>query len=758
MTRLFLTAHPFTAPSESWDDDFVFQRAKDLPSVRMSESDDPPWSISTSKDWLADPLLTHHSISSLPPLDPHPSILRLQDWAEPGPSTPPKHALPHTENWDDDFEDKTNSPARQPPSRPHHRSPRLPEIPEPENWDDDIDGNRFVSPKKDQAWDSSDDEDGVDFADQEEDKTVTARPRRSPLGKFSSPPPMPPLPHPLESVGETFPGSPTMSVFSIPSGRESATYSSMAHLPLRAGSASALAMLPPSPPAQRERRRLRKKSRPPDNNVFELLDRQQDLAPLPSPPQPSSPSPGPADLPPSETSNSSRSSILSRIGSVKRWGVRKRFTSPGPSDPAEDLKAERDATPRATGFQPQSPSRTPSWFFRSSETPDSMPGSPLASANLELKHERSFKHLRAFAVVDSPTKKGRLRGAILGERSHDSGSPANPGVSPPSSPRHPRRPKSMQVPTASHPRTPRHASYGARSISRSTSHSSIDDANPESQGKEKEKAGHRGFMSGVRRISLVTGKKHRRNKSTATVADTDEPQLPPIPQIPLPTMDMAPSISSQLLPPIELQPPSPPRDQEPDEPRKSIASERSVSSTSGSLAAGIEPLLLQPSVAAKSTPSPPTITPRPSLSKSPTSSQSASLGRATQPPPASTVTGIVPRRNSLGDLKIPTRISRAQVGLKRDLGMVREFASEVESEYRNRSALTIAGAEPAFRSQRASNRISVSRGGSANHSSRAWTEQPTPRHISDVLQPSSSSFPRAVTYQPESFPRARGPL
>ena len=169
--------------------------------------------------------------------------------------------------------------------------------------------------------------------------------------------------HPLESVGETFPRSPTMSVFSIPSGRESATYSSVAHLPLRAGSPSALAMLPPSPPAQRERRRLRKKSRPPDNNVFELLDRQQDIAPLPSPPQPSSPSPGPVDLPPSETSNSSRSSILSRIGSVKRWGVHKRFTSPGPSDTADDLKAERDATPRAPGFQPQTPSQTPSWFF-----------------------------------------------------------------------------------------------------------------------------------------------------------------------------------------------------------------------------------------------------------------------------------------------------------------------------------------------------------------------------------------------------------
>ena len=77
--------------------------------------------------------------------------------------------------------------------------------------------------------------------------------------------------------------------------------------------------------------------------------------------------------------------------------------------------------------------------------------------------------------------------------------------------------------------------------------------------------------------------------------------------------------------------------------------------------------------------------------------QSASLGRAT----AGGVVGVdgssgvgvsasdaaggnagasasVPRRNSLGDLKIPARISQAQVGLRRDLGMVREFAMNIE--------------------------------------------------------------------------------
>ena len=676
-------------PSESWDDDFVFQRAKDRPNNRNFDSYEPQWSMPTFKDWPIGTLHTRPSASSLSQLDGQPPIARLKEWAEPGPSTPPKHSIAQTENWDDDFEDKTDSPARQPASRPHHKRPKLPEIPD-ENWDDDIDAGKFVSPKKDQTWDSSDEEDGPDFADQEEDKTVTAHSRKATLSKSSPPPPLPQLPLSPVPPGEAFPGSPTMSVFSVPSGRDSATYSSVAHLPLRGG--ASLTMLPPSPPAQKGRRRLRKKSRPPDNNVFELLDREQDPTPLPSPPQPTTPNPAPADLPPSESSsNNPRSSILSRIGSVKRWGVRKRLTSPGPSDVvAADEQPGRDATPRAAAPQSQTPSRTPSWFFRSSDTPESTPGSPLGSATLELKHERSFKHLKAFAPVDSPTKtkQGRILGAMLGERSHDPGSASTLEGSPPASPGRPRRPKSMQVPTRVPPYVPRQASYGARSISRSTPHTSTEDFGRErvGKGKEKEKKkeeGHRGFMSGVRRISLVSGKKHKRTKSSGstTIEDADEPPSPAVPQILTPsTLTVTPSIAAQLLPPIELQPPSPPRELLADEPRRSMASERSIISTSESLA-GLESLLLQPAVDAKSLTS--SITPKPSPTKGPGSPQSASLGRATQPPPTSTVTGIVPRRNSLGDLKIPVRISQAQVGLKRDLGMVREFAAEVESEYRN---------------------------------------------------------------------------
>ncbi|KAJ7154074.1 hypothetical protein C8R46DRAFT_444865 [Mycena filopes] len=72
--------------------------------------------------------------------------------------------------------------------------------------------------------------------------------------------------------------------------------------------------------------------------------------------------------------------------------------------------------------------------------------------------------------------------------------------------------------------------------------------------------------------------------------------------------------------------------------------------------------------------------------KPPLSPNSASLGRSAVINPAVSAAAASPvgsgvgsmRRNSLGDLKIPARISQAQVGLRRDLGMVREFARNVE--------------------------------------------------------------------------------
>ena len=73
---------------------------------------------------------------------------------------------------------------------------------------------------------------------------------------------------------------------------------------------------------------------------------------------------------------------------------------------------------------------------------------------------------------------------------------------------------------------------------------------------------------------------------------------------------------------------------------------------------------------------------RPRGSTSPV--QTASLGRTAQPPKEreGSSSSAVLRRNSLGDLKIPARISQAQVSLRRDLTMVRDFATSVERELR----------------------------------------------------------------------------
>ncbi|CAE6357298.1 unnamed protein product [Rhizoctonia solani] len=110
-----------------------------------------------------------------------------------------------------------------------------------------------------------------------------------------------------------------------------------------------------------------------------------------------------------------------------------------------------------------------------------------------------------------------------------------------------------------------------------------------------------------------------------------------------------------LLPPIELQPPSPPQ-----------------TLSNGSLS-------LISAVGKKHS--------RIGSSSSPMGHSSSLSRAATQP--GGPIDGSVLRRNSLSDLKIPARISRAQSGLKSNLGMVREFAASIEqirslqSMYRN---------------------------------------------------------------------------
>ena len=169
------------------------------------------------------------------------------------------------------------------------------------------------------------------------------------------------------------------------------------------------------------------------------------------------------------------------------------------------------------------------------------------------------------------------------------------------------------------------------------------------------------------------------------------------------TFSTAAAMPIPLLPPIELQPPSPPRMATTShvQRRSRVYSTNKLVDGLELPALGVTPTLLP----SRDHASPGAvgvggILPLPSLSpsklspgKSPShSQQSVSLGRSTavasggdESTGFSFTTGSggsgLARRNTLGDLKIPAKISQAQVGLRRDLGMVREFASNVEREF-----------------------------------------------------------------------------
>ncbi|KAH7925772.1 hypothetical protein BV22DRAFT_1033576 [Leucogyrophana mollusca] len=678
-------------PSENWDDDFEFQQSSERQATRRTrhESAEPRLSVTSthfSEDWDSEVPASQSSTI--------PAILEdrknypisgfrnpLEEWAEPGPSTPTKRLGAQAENWDDDFEDRTDSPARRPfhslkTRHSYHTPPRPRAHAEHENWDDDFETEKHDTPmgkrtRRDAYAESSDEEGEFGFTDKEEDKTVTARSRAALMLKQSPPPPVPALPQSLLApVVEPFPRSPTVSVFSIPTtsgGRNSLGYNSTSHLALRPTlSGGSLAMLPPSPPIHRERRRLRKKSRPPhlENNVFELVEEQYEPAPLPpsTPERPSSP-----PLPSSDATSpgAAKTPLLSRIGSVKKWGVRKKRASTGPSEVMlQDYGQNQDvdSTPRPPSSLAQSPpSGRPSWFFRNGGGPGS--GSPPPTHAAELRHEKSLDKVRLMSddVPPTPSKLSRRKPS----RSFDpnSSSELTEASSKPSLVSSARRPTSMQVPNGRFPNSgARAASYGS-SVGRSSSKNfSLPTESVEELETHPLPEGSRSFMGSVRKISLVGQKKHKRKKSSAEIIPL--PSLPPV-HAAQPDVQM----SEQLLPPIELQPPSPPR----------VHNGLAISHSAPiNISAGIESLIVPSnSLPASMSPRTSPMSSRGAPAK-PVSPQSASLGRTTQVPNQTASSAAVPRRNSLGDLKIPARISQAQIGLKRDLGMVREFAASVD--------------------------------------------------------------------------------
>ncbi|KAF5349912.1 hypothetical protein D9756_009304 [Leucocoprinus leucothites] len=470
-----------SVPSESWDDDFDFQSQSGSPKRTRNAQETPAtMRMSTAtEDWDIDNLTSTTSVTNHEPPRPSPHVLadkinitaaNLANWSEQDPTTPQKASFsiePTTENWDDDFLDKTDSPARRSsrsnntPSRHsiggklragvpvrHHKPLREGEEEEHESWDDEFDFNsspakptKSSTPGKSRRTpvrhsahrsslspgnhpDSSDDDDEADFGGigAEDDRTVTARSRRAPQS-HTPPPPVPTIPFTLTPVTASaststnthlttpFPRSPTASVFSVPGSSIAETTSLRSTAPLRpslsrnaASASNALKYFPPSPPLHRERRRLRKKSRPQPQGVMELVDmshhhhyplsdtdadhqRLDELDERRTPSPPPTPDPISASVPPTPSqSTSTGGALLSRIGSVKRWNVRRKKGSSTPSDaPAKEEKG-KDTTNHSDGVpvprprtslssllpsnqQQQSttnalPPPSSSWFFR----------------------------------------------------------------------------------------------------------------------------------------------------------------------------------------------------------------------------------------------------------------------------------------------------------------------------------------------------------------------------------------------------------
>ncbi|KAF7364134.1 hypothetical protein MSAN_01072600 [Mycena sanguinolenta] len=250
--------------------------------------------------------------------------------------------------------------------------------------------------------------------------------------------------------------------------------------------------------------------------------------------------------------------------------------------------------------------------------------------------------------------------------------------------------------------------YGVLGVGRPTGAAvgSVEDLGKQ---KEKEREGMGFVERNVRRISLV-GQRHKRTKSGVSISGVgvsgDEKENDGKAKKGGNEKRSVDGLPPPACPPVDvqLQPPSPPQTVRSasgstatmkapapiniGSPRKNTLTTFSHASSPGSL-----PLASPISLASSSSPS---LAPASSQShssspspKPPVSPQSASLGRSAAAHPVVTAAAVASsplgaaatgtmRRNSLGDLKIPARISQAQVGLRRDLGMVREFARNVE--------------------------------------------------------------------------------
>ncbi|KAF9524755.1 hypothetical protein CPB83DRAFT_909652 [Crepidotus variabilis] len=657
---------PVLDSSENWDDDFEFHnetahqdeqhRKKQQRKFGHRASDEArKMSIASSaalEDWDAESTASPISPNALSPVSAASSsasdaMLNF-------------HVEQQSENWDDDFEDARNSPKKVSHSQVQRRE---------ENWDDE--------------GDTTEDEGGeFGFADKEEDRTVTAKSRRAALkrlstGSNSQPPlpaaPAPPLPttfmaqHPSGSTPylhfaapphHLFPHrSPTSSVFSVPNTvhtHNHDTYSyfgSTTHL----RPTSAFALLPPSPPIhkERERRRLRKKSRPKPEGMFELASiggssrnaSETRLGALSSWTRHRRSFSDDADIEPSsegashhrirtETPSdmsstdghlartaptipvpqtpSKTGALLSRIGSVKKWGVRRKRASTTPSEVIAD-EPDLHRTPRAqtsrTSFHaaksrasisspsqlPVPPDLTPqpststNWFFRASSA-----GSPHARAGSRTSGSKESQTSGKATTVEADgveqCQGSRRRSISASRRSQSRGRGVSNGVEagpvPPPTPSKLAKRKSLgfvqlrravglreatpeaeEVPSS--PRKPKYVGIGMgraqpsdpeleRPRRKSLSNALVDkgtDSNASSEViADMARDGSRGLLGSVRRISLVG--KHKRSKSGTGIllnASGGESQPPiPSPRASILRPKQKPPTLPYMLPPLPV--------------------------------------------------------------------------------------------------------------------------------------------------------------------------------------------------------------
>ncbi len=354
---------------------------------------------------------------------------------------------------------------------------------------------------------------------------------------------------------------------------------------------------------------------------------------------------------------------------------------------------------RALGLGP----RIPSGSSNTSESADSH------HADKQDLGEDADVHMRSPTTSPSPKVRTGLR-------------PRLPSYGAPSSAPHKGQIKPRHVSGSAVVGTQQSQSGVPLSVSAALAGGSVEDVSSNLTEVEK-KEGHRSFMGGMRRISLVGGQKrakHRRDKSAGSITGIEDIGIgyaPPVPSLPStsPQLNSFPPQPSGLLPPVELVSAPPRRSSlqkvDIDVPTSSIditsptSTNQPLRDTSNISESSSAPVLLHSrssnfittissNTVSGGPPSPmrrgkSVIPPIKSLNGSP---QAASLGRASQvmTPGKAAAGGLgsaamnmnaAMRRNSLGDLKIPSRISRAQDGLKRDLTRVREFAAHIERKW-----------------------------------------------------------------------------